>query len=78
VRLSLIEELKPKALELLRKADFVVRVGDVAHALGISWSTARQILTELVLEGEVEFEETTRGRIFRIKKIKERVSNPES
>jgi Mn-dependent DtxR family transcriptional regulator len=67
LRGSLIEELKPKALEYLRNSRLAIGVGDVAKYLGVSWSTARQVLMELLVEGKIECEKTTKSRIFRIK-----------
>lgn len=68
MRRSSAEELKPKALEILKKADMPICIGDVAHLLDVSWSTARQIMMELLVEGKVECEKTTKSRIFRIRK----------
>lgn len=67
MRERLIEELKPKALEFLKNTMIAVGVGDVARYLGVSWSTSRQVLMELLVEGKVECEKTTKARIFRIK-----------
>ena len=64
MRVSLVEKLKPKALEIVRSSSIPVCVGDVARRLGISWATARQVLMELMLEGEIECEKTTKSRIF--------------
>lgn len=43
-------------------------IGDVAKHFGIAWSTARQILMELLLEGKAECEKTTKSMIFKAKK----------
>ena len=65
---SMTEELKPKALEYLKSATMPVGVGDVAKHLNVSWSTARQVLMELLIDSKVECEKTTKSRIFRIKR----------
>jgi predicted ArsR family transcriptional regulator len=67
---SITEKLRPKALEFLRNSGMPVGVGDVAKHLKVSWSTGRQVLNELMLDGEVEYEKTTKSKIFRIKKQK--------
>lgn len=72
MRPSLTEELKPKALDFIQDSSIAVCVGDVAKHLGISWSTARQILMELLVEGKAECERTTNARIFRRKKDEEK------
>lgn len=63
-RASLVNELKPKALEILKRSKLPLGVGDVAKGLGISWSTARQILTELELEGRVSSLKTSKSKIY--------------
>lgn len=68
MRRSMAEELKPKALKFLENAEIPVGVGDVAHALNVSWSTARQVLMELLIEGRVKCQKTAKSRIFRIKR----------
>jgi len=67
LRKSLTEELKPKALKFLESVDVPACIGDVARHLGVSWSTARHLLLELVLEGKIECMKTSRSRIFKIK-----------
>jgi len=58
-------KLLPRVIEYFQSTEVPVVVGDVANLLGVSWSTARQVLMELALSGEIECEVTTRGRIFR-------------
>jgi Mn-dependent DtxR family transcriptional regulator len=65
---SMTEELKPKTLLYLKSATMPVGVGDVAKHLNVSWSTARQVLMELLIESKVECERTTHARIFRLPK----------
>jgi len=62
---SRVEELKPKALRLVQESPLPISIGDVARHLQCSWSTARQILMELVIEGKVTAEKTTKSFIFR-------------
>ena len=67
MRANLVQELKPKAIEFLQASDVAVGVGDVARHLDVSWSTARQLLMELLVEGKAECEKTTNAMIFRQK-----------
>jgi len=59
MRYSLVEKLNLKAYEFIGNSRIPVLIGDVARRLNISWSTARQILMELLVEGKVECEKTT-------------------
>lgn len=68
MRLSLVQDLKPKAVEFMENTTVAVGVSDVAKHLGVAWSTVRQILFELMLEGKVDCEKTTNSRIFRARK----------
>jgi len=72
MRLSLVEQLKPKALEFLKSSSIPVGIGDVAKYLNVSWSTGRQVLMELMLEDKVECQKTTKSRIFRLKELRKR------
>jgi len=67
LRKGLVEDLKPEAIKFLENITVPVCIGDVARHLGISWSTARQLMMELVLEGKIDRIETTRSSIFKIK-----------
>jgi predicted ArsR family transcriptional regulator len=60
-------QLKAKTLEYLKNAALAVGIGDVARHLDVSWTTSRQVLMELVIDGNVECEETTQAKIFRMK-----------
>lgn len=61
---SKINVLKPKAKKFVELSNIPVNVADVAKNLGVSWSTARQILMELVLEGKICSQKTTKAWIF--------------
>jgi len=63
-KVSLVDELKPKALEILKRSKLPLGVGDVAKELDVSWSTARQILTELELEGKVSSLKTSKSKVY--------------
>ena len=68
-------ELKPKALLFIKNANIPVGIGDVAHHIKTSWSTARQILMELTLENKIEYEITSNSKIFRPKTNENRKVN---
>ena len=61
---SKISMLKPKAKKFVELSTIPVNVADVAKNLSVSWSTARQILMELVLEGKIQSQKTTKAWIF--------------
>lgn len=65
MRDSSIEKMKPKALDFLKTTTMPITIGDVANHLDMSWSTARQVMMELRIEGRVECEKTTKSWIFR-------------
>jgi|GEM_PF-4302368 len=64
---SLLEESKPKAFDIVKNAPMPIGVGDVAKKLGVSWTTARQVLTELVAEGKIRSLKTTKYRVYFVK-----------
>jgi len=60
----LVEELKYEALEILRKSNLPLGVGDVAKQLNVSWSTARAILLTLEAEGLVDSIKTAKSKVY--------------
>jgi predicted ArsR family transcriptional regulator len=62
-----VEELKPKALEVLKSAEVPMGVGDVARLLGVSWTTARAILMALEIEGKVRSLKTSKSKVYFVK-----------
>jgi len=68
LRKGIVQELKSQALQILENSDMPICIGDVAKHFGIAWSTARQILMELLLEGKAECEKTTKSMIFKAKR----------
>ncbi len=67
MRLGLTERLKADALRFLNQTTLAISVSDLAKNLNVSWSTARQILTELTLEGRIECQKTTNWKIYKPK-----------
>jgi DNA-binding IclR family transcriptional regulator len=57
-------DVQNSVLNLLRKTNMPVDVEFVAQKLGIGWGTARAILLNLVVEGKVCMEKTTKSFIF--------------
>jgi DNA-binding IclR family transcriptional regulator len=57
-------EVQNTILRLLRETKMPVDVEFVAQKLGIGWGTARAILLNLVVEGKVRMEKTTKSFIF--------------
>ena len=58
------EHLKPVALRILRTSELPLGVKDVARRLGVSWTTARHVLTELWAEGKIQTLKTSKSRVF--------------
>ena len=58
------KELKEGVKEFIRVQQKPFSVNDVAREFRIQWNTARAILLELALEGEVEVVKTTKSYVF--------------
>ena len=56
---------KEAAMKSVKKFEGYFTINDLAKKLGTSWSTARQILMELVIEGKIEAQKTPKSWIFR-------------
>jgi Mn-dependent DtxR family transcriptional regulator len=67
MRTSLVQSKKEAAKWLLSTTVRPLNVGDIARELHTSWTTARQVVTELVAEGAAEATETTNGTLYRAK-----------
>ena len=59
-----VKELRKRIREFIRQQKQPFSVNDVAREFDISWTTARAILLELALEGEVEVMKTTKSYVF--------------
>ena len=59
-----VKELRKKIREFLKQQKQPFSVNDVAKEFNISWTTARAILLELALEGEVKVMKTTKSYVF--------------
>lgn len=59
-----VNELKKKVKEFIKRQKRPFSINDVAREFKISWTTARALLLELALEGEVEVMKTTKSYIF--------------
>jgi len=62
------EQLRKEIVSLLNKTRKPMCVYEVSEAIGCAWVTARQILTDLTLEGKVKFFVTREGygRLYQI------------
>ena len=56
--------IQNNVINLLRETNMPVDIEFVAQKLGIGWGTARAILLNLVVEGKVRMEKTTKSLIF--------------
>jgi DNA-binding IclR family transcriptional regulator len=64
------EHLKDKVIETIEQVlPLPVDPQYVAARIGVSWSTARHLLMQLVTEGRLEAEKTTKGWIFRLSRV---------
>ena len=59
-----IEKLRKDIKEYIRTLSKPFSVNDIAKKFDISWNTAKSILLELALEGEVNLMKTTKSYIF--------------
>jgi len=59
-----VEKLRKKIRDFIKQQEQPFSVNDVAKEFEISWTTARAILLELALEGEVEVMKTTKSYVF--------------
>lgn len=57
-------ETKKQVKDLLEKADQPVSVDWVAYQLKIGWGTARAILLNMTLEGQIASLQTSKGLLF--------------
>jgi DNA-binding IclR family transcriptional regulator len=55
-------------LELLQKTSMPVSIEYVARRLNVGWGTARAMLLELLVEGKIAGQKTTKSWIFWIEK----------
>ena len=63
-RLLKREKLKNEIREYIRTLGIPFSVRDIEKKFQISWVTARDILLELALEGEIEVIKTTKSYVF--------------
>ena len=61
-------ELEEQIISLLKETEIPCSIDFVAHNMGIAWGTARAILLNLVIEGRVQSQKTTKSLIFWAKK----------
>jgi len=59
-----IKGLREEIRRYIRTRRTPFSVNDIAKKFNISWNTARTILLELALEGEVEAVKTTKSYVF--------------
>jgi predicted ArsR family transcriptional regulator len=63
-KVSLVDELKDKALKIIESSEEPLGVADVAKGLGISWATARVILLTLEAEGRIASLKTPKSKVY--------------
>lgn len=54
-------------IDLLEETAMPVSIDFVAENLNMGWGTARAILLDLAIQGEINMEKTTKSLIFRVK-----------
>jgi len=61
-----VDELKPRALEILKgvSPENAVGVAEIARQLNIAWTTAKILLLELELEKKIGCIRTPRGNMY--------------
>lgn len=57
-------KLQARVVEIVRDAGMPVSVDYVGYNAGVSWTTARAILFELILQGRVLAQKTSKSWIF--------------
>jgi len=60
------EDVEAAVIELLKKTLMPVSTDYVAHHTGMGWGTARSVLLNMALKGEIQSEKTTKSLIFRL------------
>ena len=63
-RREIEKKLKEEIREYIRELREPFSVNDIAKKFNISWNTARTILLELVIEGEIVALKTTKSYVF--------------
>jgi ribosomal protein S25 len=63
---KVVDELKPRALEILKgvSSENAVGVAEIARQLNIAWTTAKILLLELELEKKIGCLRTPRGDMY--------------
>ena len=59
-----VERTKNEVREYIKTLDMPFTVQDIAREFNISWHSARAILLELALEGEIKAMKTTKSYVF--------------
>lgn len=57
-------EIREQTILIVESNEIPVSTDYVAHKLGVSWSTAKSLLLELALKGEIKAQKTTKSWIF--------------
>jgi hypothetical protein len=57
-------ENKKKVKDLLEKANQPISIDWLAYQLNVGWGTARAILLDMVLEGQIASLKTSKGLLF--------------
>lgn len=62
------QDVEAEVIELLKKTSIPVSTDYVAHHIGMGWGTARSVLLNMALKGEIQSEKTTKSLIFKLPK----------
>ena len=59
-----IEKMKREIKEYIKTLEMPFSVQDIAKRFNIAWNTAKALLLELALEGEIKATKTTKSYVF--------------
>jgi len=62
------KDLEKQIIELIKKTEIPCSIDFVAQHFNLAWGTARAILLNLVINGKIQTQKTTKSLIFWIKK----------
>jgi len=61
-------ELEEKIIQYMKETDIPVAVDFIAQHFDLAWGTARAILLDLAVKGQIKVQKTTKSLIFWIEK----------
>ena len=63
-RIEKFEKTKSEVKEYIKTLDMPFSIQDIAKRFNIAWNTAKALLLELALEGEIKATKTTKSYVF--------------